>query len=155
MNRVTNRVTRGRRGRSGEAGFTLLEILVATVILGSAIVGLLGNVAVSTRNAAILVDHDRQALIARRQMDALLLDRTIPRDALLTGTFQPEWTSGIPAGWRARLTVFETPPNPSPSSLVLERVQLEVWLGENEETRRIMQLEGFRSAYLGGGAAPQ
>jgi len=46
-------------------GFTLLEVLVATLIMGLAVVGLLSAISTSMRNAARLTDYDRVAMVAR------------------------------------------------------------------------------------------
>ncbi len=55
-------------------GFTLLEMLVATAIMGIAVVALLANISTSMQNASRLTDYDRAALLAKRKMDELLLD---------------------------------------------------------------------------------
>ena len=49
----------------GRRGFTLLEMVVATAIMGIAVVGLLSVLAGATRNAARLRDYDRVAQLAR------------------------------------------------------------------------------------------
>ena len=49
-------------------------MLVATLIMGMAVVGLLSAISTSMRNAARLTDYDRVAMLARAQMDALLLE---------------------------------------------------------------------------------
>src|SRR5205814_2063081 len=60
-------------------GFTLLEVLVATTIMGVAVVTLLSALSTSVRNATRLTDYDRAALLARAKMDALLVDPALPR----------------------------------------------------------------------------
>ncbi len=61
------------RGR-GRCGFTLLEMIVATLIMGIAVVGLLSGISGATRNAARLRDYDRVAQVARWRMNELLVD---------------------------------------------------------------------------------
>ena len=90
-------------------GFTLLEVLVATLIMSIAVVGLLSALSTSLINAARLTDNDRAALLARRQMDELLIAPKLPRNMVLEGMFDPSLTSGIQAGWKARVTPFEMP----------------------------------------------
>ena len=69
-------------------GFTLLEMMVATLIMGIAVVGLLSGISAATRNAARVGDADRAVLLARTKMDELLLDRNLARDATPEQAFQ-------------------------------------------------------------------
>lgn len=135
-------------------GFTLLEMLVATAIMGLAVIALLANISTSMRHAADLTDYDRAALLARRKMDELLLEPRLPRGAPFGGDFEAVLTGGPPAGWRAQLTLFEAPPNALPGTPVLERLELEIWWMSGDK-RRTVALEGFRQAVLrAGGAGP-
>jgi len=122
-------------------GFTLLEMLVATAIMGIAVVALLANISTSMQNAARLTDYDRAALLAKRKMDELLLDPRLPKLAAFGGEFNQR------SGWRARLTPFEMPPNPTPGVAALERLELEIWWTSGEK-RRTVALEGFRRTVL-------
>src|SRR5262245_28534015 len=110
-----------------ESGFTLLEVLVATLIMGIAIAGILGALSTSTRNAGRLVQIDRAALLAREKMDELLVDQRVPRRILLTGAFSPEQSGGVQAGWQARVMPFEASPGTAPGQWVFDRIELEVW----------------------------
>lgn len=124
-----------------QRGFTLLEMLVATALMGIAVVALLANISTSMRNAARLTDYDRAALMARRKMDELLLDQRLPKLAVFGGQFDER------SGWRARLSPFEMPPNPGPGASALERLELEIWWTSGEK-RRTVALEGFRRTIL-------
>lgn len=135
-------------------GFTLLEMLVATLILGVAVVGLLSNISTSMRNAARLTDYDRAALLARQKMDELLLDPRLGNFATLEGAFDPALAGGVQAGWRARLTPFEMPPKAGPGVPILQRLELEIWW-MNGEQRRSLALEGFRQTPLAPPGAQQ
>jgi general secretion pathway protein I len=130
-------------------GFTLLEMLVATLIMGIAVVGLLSGVSASMRNASRVNDYDRAVMLARAKMDALLLDFRMPRDRIVQGQFDPSLMGGVEGGWRARLSIFELPPTPAPEWNFTERVELEVWW-RSGETRRTFTLEGFRRNVLTG-----
>lgn len=118
------------------AGFTLLEVLVATVILAVAISGLMTALSGSMRVAARLTDYDRAAMLARRKMDEIIADKRLPRQTVLEGG------SGQ-SGWRAQILPFEMPPNPGPGVVIVDRIQVEIWW-MNGDTRRNFEVEGFR-----------
>ena len=84
-----------------QKGFTLLEVLVATVIMSIAITGLLSALSATTRNAARLTDYDRATLLAKSKMDELLVDQHIQRKVPIEGTFDAAQLGGLTAGWRA------------------------------------------------------
>ena len=83
------------------AGFTLLEVLVATVIMGVAVTGLIVGLSQSVKNASRLSEYDRAAMLARTKMNDLLLDADLPFDGTVEGAFPPDQSGGIPSGWRA------------------------------------------------------
>jgi general secretion pathway protein I len=130
-----------------QRGFTLLEVLVATLIMGVAVVGLLSAISTSMRNAARLANYDRVTLLSRAQMDALLMNRSLPPFSILEGRFDPALVGGMQAGWRGRVTPFEMPANRAPGAAILERIELEVWwmAGDN---RRTFTLDAFRRKRL-------
>jgi general secretion pathway protein I len=111
----------------GRRGFTLLEMLVAFTIMAVAIVGLLSTIAGATHNASRLREYDRAVQLARLRMSELLADTNIRAGQSLSGTFDPKLTGGLQYGWRARLSVIETPPLRMIGQPQLERVELQVW----------------------------
>ena len=128
------------------SGFTLLEVLVATLIMGIAVSGILSGMAGASRNAARLTDIDRATLLAKQKMDELLIDRAAPRNQDFGAEFDPALTGGVRSGWRARVTPFEATPGAN-GSWDLDRVQLEIWWMSGQ-TRRSYVLEGFRRNIL-------
>ena len=128
-------------------GFTLLEVLVATTIMATAVVGLLSSISASVRNADRLTDHDRAALVARRKMDELLVSQRLVRGVAYQGPLDAATSSGLDGGWRAKLTLFEAPPHPGSGSYVLDRLELEIWWMHGDQRRNFV-LEGFRRAVL-------
>jgi general secretion pathway protein I len=136
-------MTRKRQAR----GFTLLEMLVATLIMGIAVIGMMSEITASMRNASRVTNRDRAALLARSKMDELLLDPQFPLDTPVEGALDPSLTGGVAGGWRARLMRFEMPPSPAPGQQSLDRMSLEIWWMANNE-RRTFELSGYRTHVL-------
>src|SRR5436190_12216947 len=128
-------MTRGRQG------FTLLEVLVATVIMGVAVAGLIAGLSQSVHNASRLTDYDRAAMLARTKMNELLVDRNLPFDGRVEGRFDPSDAGGSASGWRAVLKPFEAPPNAQPGTVILEQIDLELWWEPATGTRRTLALQ--------------
>ena len=130
---------------SGKRGFTLLEMLVATTIMGIAVAGLMSGISSSTRNAARLRDYDRVVQLARLRMNSLLTD---PRaTGAQEGEFDMALTGGLECGWRSQVTVAEKMPSPAPGDYVLDRIQLEIWWTSGGQ-RRTFPLESYRRRTL-------
>lgn len=123
-------------------GFTLLEVMVATTIMGIAVVTLLSALSTSVRNATHLTDYDRAVLLGRAKMDALLVDPTLPPMTVMEQPLEPALMGGAKGGWRAQISPFEQAPGGGPG---LDRVQLEIWWMSGNQ-RRSFGLEGFRRA---------
>jgi hypothetical protein len=122
-------------------------MVVATLIMAIAVVGLLSGISGATRNAARLRSYDRAVQLARLRMNDLLMDYTMPRDTLVSGMFDPALTGGIESGWRARLANFEMPPTRAAGQLALDRIELEIWWASGGD-RRTFALDAFRSHVL-------
>ena len=130
-----------------QRGFTLLEVLVASVIMGIAVVGLLSALSASMRNAARLAEYDRVQMVARARMDSILVESRWPKFTVIEGVIDPILLGGAQGGWRARITPFEAPPNPVANTQVLERVELEIWWMAGDQ-RRSFSLEAFRRSVV-------
>jgi general secretion pathway protein I len=130
-----------------ERGFTLLELMVATVILAVAIVGLMSGISGALRNAARLTDYDRAVQLARLRMNELVVDERFPRNSVVSGEFDREQSGLREAGWRARLANFEMPPAKAPGQISLDRMELEVWWMSGAQ-RRSFTLDAYRPHVL-------
>lgn len=123
-----------------QQGFTLLEVLVAAVVMGLAVAGAMSAIAASSRNASRLTQYDRAVTLARQKMDELLVDRSAPRNVPLSGNWDPPIAN---AGWNARVAPFEAPPAVGQGGGIVDRIELEIWWMD-QATRRSFSLEGFR-----------
>ncbi len=138
--------------RTSTAGFTLLEVLVASVIMAVAITGLLSNLTLSLRTAARLTEYDRAALLARHKMDEMLLLPPGPAQQVVEGRFDMTQSGGVDAGWKARSGIYEAPPGAGPGIEILERVELQIWWNQGGKLRTY-PLEGFRKRLMMPGEA--
>lgn len=132
---------------SAQRGFTLLEVLVATAIMGVAVVGVMAGLSQTSRNASRLTQYDRATILARHTMDDLIANHSLPRNQQMEGTYTPQQSGGIQAGWQARIVVFESLPQPQPGYKVLDRIELSVWWMDGP-IRRSFALEGYRRSVL-------
>jgi general secretion pathway protein I len=133
---------------SAKRGFTLLEMIVATTIMGIAVAGLMSGISNSTRNAARLRDYDRVVQLARLRMNGLLTDPRVPRNMVQEGLFDPALTGGLECGWRAQAGVFEqASPTPAAGDYVLDRIQVEIWWMSGGR-RHTFPLESYRRRTL-------
>ena len=129
-------------------GFTLLEVLVATAIMGIAVTTAVTALRTSLRNADRQMEIDRVGSLARRKMDELLTERLNPHCQNFGGVFPPAYTAGAEAGWTAVVTPYETAMMPPvPGAPALERIQLEVWW-KTITGRKTMRLEAYRRTIL-------
>ena len=130
-----------------QRGFTLLEMLVATTIMAIAVVGLMSAISGSTRNAVRLREYGRAVQLGRLRMNELLADPRLPRNTVLTGAYDPAFSGGMQAGWRAQLSTFEAPLQSTPGQMALDRVELEIWWMSGSQ-RRTFTLDGYRPHLL-------
>ena len=139
------------RCKKEQRGFTLLEALVATMIMGIAVAGILDALAVSSRNVTRLTQADRAVILARTKMDQLLVNDELIRKVDLGGQFTPAESGAMTAGWRARVTPVEAAPEATDRNWVIDRIELEIWWMDGS-TRHSFSLEGYRRSLLPMGA---
>ncbi len=136
-----------------QRGFTLLEILVASAIMGIAVAGVMSGLANSTNIAARITQYDRAAMLARMKMDELLADDALPLNQPLAGDFRPQQSGGVQSGWQARVTPLEAATlEIAPGAVAVERVELQIWWMDGA-TRRSFSLEGIKRGIIPGQAA--
>ena len=133
--------------RNSQSGFTLLEVLVASLVMALAVGGLLTNLSTSLRNGARLTDNDRAAMIARAKMDELLLQGKLPHNLEVGGPLNPAMTGWPQAGWRAVVEPFDLPPGAHTGTNILERIRLEIWWNANGN-RRSFPVETYRTGKM-------
>lgn len=143
-----------RTHRRHQHGFTLLEILVATAIMGIAVAGVMSGLAAASRNASRITEYDRAAMLAQIKMDELLVDDRAPRNRPLIGIYTKQESGGVDAGWQATISPFESRGGlgARPGEAVVDRVMLEIWWMDGV-TRRTYTLEGYRNVLIGPGGA--
>lgn len=133
---------------SPRRGFTLLEVLVATVIMGIAVAGLIAGLSQSVHNASRLTDYDRAAMLARTKMNDLLADHDLPFQGEVEGGFDADLPAGTSGGWRASTRPFDMQPKAGPGSTIIQQIALEVWWQPPDGNRRTMQLAGYRQTTI-------
>ena len=117
-------------------GFSLLEAVVATGLLGVAMVGILGSIGSSVTAVGAAREYDTAALTARSRMNELLTARPLP----LGTTMGDRYPDG--SGWEAIARPMEGSGR-SDSGPQLVRVSLAVWWHSGGDRKEI-RLEGYR-----------
>ncbi len=120
----------------GRLGFSLLEMAVATVLLGVAVVGLLGAIGNSLSGIATAREYDWAAMVAKSSMNELLTQQPLPLGEPLRGRLGEE------AGWDAVAAPLADY-GPDALGRRLVRIHLEVWWNSAGQRKRI-GLEGIR-----------
>ena len=126
---------------NSQKGFTLLEVLVATIILAVAVSALMANLSTSTANLFRVNDMDRLTFLSKRKMDELIAVQNIQKMVILEGVLEADAKDKPIAGFKAQ--ILPIGPISQSSSERLERVRLETWL-QSGSRRRTRLLESLR-----------
>ena len=121
---------------NGRDGFSLLEVAVATLLLGLAAVGILGTTSESIAAIQSAREYERAAALARSKMNELLARGWPVRQEGLSGSL------GDSSGWQAAVSVVDKFGTDA-AGRELVRIRLEVWWRSASERKSIV-LESHR-----------
>ena len=125
---------RTQRGEIQQAGFTLLEVLVATAVLGTAVAALFSLLSGALANARRLQAPERALALARTQLEELLATsergRHSPLPLPLDQKIQGRWDDQF--RWEALATRVESSAQPAPGTPVLVRIALDAYWSSSE-----------------------
>ena len=139
-----------------QRGFTLLEALVATAVLGASVAALLGLLSGSLRNAARMEAPERALLLGQSKLNELIAAgvteengdtseaHALPFDQTIEGRWDERFR------WEARATRFRPAPSAAegalperrPGEIVLARITLAVfWKRETDREEQTLSFE--------------
>lgn len=121
-------------------GFSLLEVAVATLLLGVAAAGMLNAIGSSVSATVATRDYSEASLLARSCMNELLARRALEPGTTLRGQHEPasEWEAFVEP-----LEGFSA----DASGNILVRIQLD-WRWTRGDERKSIRLEGYRRSRL-------
>ncbi|WP_374355810.1 prepilin-type N-terminal cleavage/methylation domain-containing protein [Chitinimonas sp.] len=134
-----------RQRRPQQAGFTLIEVLVALVILGIGIASILSAYSGSLRLMQRARDHASAGLLARSKLDETLATE----NAEISDDGREERYNGTLFGYRITTTpvdlVSKSLAEKLPGAPRLEEVKVEVFWGEEGQQQRYV-MSSYRNA---------
>ena len=131
-----------------EKGFTLLEVLVATVILGTAVAALFGLLSGALGNLSRLQSPEQALLLGQNKMNELLAAGFETEDDVTVETpldqkIQGRWDDRF--RWESLSTRFRSSPEPAPGETILVRVELDVfWESGAEKEEKQLSFETYQ-----------
>ena len=111
------------RRSSNMSGFTLLEVLISTVLLSSVFVAVVALSSQSLRNLSRMQPHEAAMFYAREKLNQLLL-----LEELAPGTSAGTWEDGY--RWEARISPNVYNPKSAPNSYGLFDIRVAVFWGD-------------------------
>ncbi len=145
---VTREASQPLALRRRARGFTLLEILVATAIMGTAVAALFSLLSGALGNASRLQAPSRALLLGQSRMNELLsagIDTGVgtlmamPLDQKLQGRWDDQYR------WEAQATRWNASPDIPPGQPVLVRVSLDVfWKTQPGKQEKKLSLETYQ-----------
>ena len=130
-----------------EEGFTLLEVLVATVILGTAVAALFSLLSGSLSGARRLQAPEQALLLARSQLNELLSASeqgraaapALPLDERVRGRWDDQFR------WEAQATRVPMARAPIPGEAVLVRIEFDAfWTSGSGDGEQQLSLETYQ-----------
>ena len=130
-----------------QAGFTLLEVLVATVVLGTSVAALFGLLSGALRNAGRLQDPERAFMLGQTKMNELLVMGTgsaaTKEEFPLDETLQGQWDERF--RWQAVAKRFRPRAEEASYGTVLVQVMVDVyWKPAGDREERKLALESYQ-----------
>ena len=125
-----------------EGGFTLLEVLVATVILGTAVAALFGLLSGALRNADRLQAPEQALLLGQAKLNELLAVGAEPSGAEVSLNQKVEGRWDDRFRWEAM--VSPSFPEGAPGATILVRIALDVFWKSGAGEERKLSLETYQ-----------
>ena len=131
-----------------EKGFTLLEVLVATVILGTAVAALFGLLSGALGNLSRLQPPEQALLLGQSKLNELLAAGFVTQDGVIVETpldqkIQGRWDDRF--RWESLSSRFRSSPEPVPGETILVRVELDVfWESGAEKEEKQLSFETYQ-----------
>ena len=132
---------------SRQRGFTLLEALVATAVLGASVAALLGLFSGALRNAARIEAPERALMLGQSKLNELLSAGVTTENGnaelSFDRTVEGRWDERF--RWEARATRFRSSPERKPGEILLARITLDViWKTGSEGAERKLSFETYQ-----------
>jgi general secretion pathway protein I len=128
---------RGSEKRSSAAGFTLIEILVALVILSVALVTIMQLFSGGLKAAGIAGDYTQAIFLAREKIEELLLEKETPAETA-EGVFNNDYK------WQTESTPFSLYANDN-NKVPVEIYEIRVSVSRRDGTGKQVLLQTLKT----------
>ncbi len=135
MGHTPHSAVRAPHSALGSAGFTLLEVLVATALMGIAVAALMSGLSGSLRNVSRAEAYEKAVLLGRAQLNRLLTEENL-KPGRLAGQWDEtfRWEAEIRRWDPAGAAQVEQNPALPPVAIVKLTVFWKVRSGEKQAT---------------------